>query len=177
MSRDLTNKVRRKGDQKLREGIDNEQVNHIVVCGHYDCGLLRVESEEPNGIHSWYKDLSTLRAANDSFLTSVDPVTRDHHLVEVYVLAEVNWLKTHPVVKKAIEERGLKVHAFVFDKEKEATMQLIEGDRPESKETEIKSPMRNGAGKVAEGETKCDGACGGKGMCKKAEENEEKYAF
>lgn len=40
--------------------------------------------------------------------------------------AEVEWLRSQPTVAKAIAERGLKVHAFVFDKEEEACVRLVE---------------------------------------------------
>lgn len=40
--------------------------------------------------------------------------------------AEVQWLREQPTVAKAIADRGLKVHAFVFDKEKEACVRLVE---------------------------------------------------
>jgi carbonic anhydrase len=42
------------------------------------------------------------------------------------VQAEVEWLRSQPTVAKAIAERGLKVHAFVFDKEEEACVRLVE---------------------------------------------------
>ena len=76
-------------------------------------------------MHGWYTDFSKLRKANESFLASKPEETRDRQLVEIYVLAEVDWLKTQPTVKKAIEERGLQIHAFVFDKKEEKTVRQI----------------------------------------------------
>ena len=72
------------------------------------------------------RDLSHLRAANDALLPDLEPTQRDRHLAEVYVQAEVEWLRSQPTVAKAIAERGLLVHAFVFDKEKEACVRLVE---------------------------------------------------
>lgn len=43
----------------------------------------------------------------------------------MYVQAEADWLRNQPTVAKAIKERGLEVHAFVFDKEKEACVKLV----------------------------------------------------
>ncbi|KFY09094.1 hypothetical protein V492_05625, partial [Pseudogymnoascus sp. VKM F-4246] len=100
-------------------------VKHIVVCGHYDCVLFKEASEHPTAIHGWYEDLSRLRAANDA-LPDLEPANRDRHLAEVYVQAETEWLRSQPTVAKAIADRGLQVHAFVFDKEKEASVRLVE---------------------------------------------------
>lgn len=64
------------------------------------------------------------------------------------------------------------MHAFVFDKKKEATVRLLEN--PET-EIEIKSPGKSAA--KVNGERKCDGDCGGKGLCKEREAKEKEYAF
>ncbi|KFY26425.1 hypothetical protein V493_04103 [Pseudogymnoascus sp. VKM F-4281 (FW-2241)] len=106
--------------------VDLLEVKHIVVCGHYDCVLFKEATLAPTAIHGWYEDLSRLRAANDALLPDVDSTERDRHLAEVYVLTEVEWLRSQPTVAKAIAERGLGVHAFVFDKEKEACVRLVE---------------------------------------------------
>ncbi|OBT90925.1 hypothetical protein VE02_00248 [Pseudogymnoascus sp. 03VT05] len=106
--------------------VDLLEVKHIVVCGHYDCVLFKEASEAPTAIHGWYEDLSRLRAANDALLPDMETVKRDRHLAEVYVQAEVEWVRSQPTVAKAIADRGLKVHAFVFDKEEEACVRLVE---------------------------------------------------
>ncbi|KAI9731112.1 MAG: hypothetical protein M1818_007970 [Claussenomyces sp. TS43310] len=105
------------------------QVRHIVICGHYDCCLLKAEDdpEAKHGLKGWYKDLSTLHAANESVLeSSMSETEKDRHLIEVYILAEAEWLKKQPIVQKAMQERGLKVHAFVFDKGTNACARLVE---------------------------------------------------
>jgi hypothetical protein len=163
------------------------------------------------------RDLSELHALNDTICSSLPASARNRHLVEIYVLAEANWLRSQPGVAKAIAERGLQIHAFVFDKEKETCVQIVESgekscDKPAEKSVngeiinaaaarhgeggvmgdvqalrEIDLTSRangtvnrsvNGNGKVngarnLKEEKKCDGACGGKGLCKGTGE----YAF
>jgi carbonic anhydrase len=58
--------------------------------------------------------------------SSLDEDCRHRRLEEVYVLAEVGWLKREPHVKKAIEERGLQIHPFVYDKDKNTCFRLVE---------------------------------------------------
>lgn len=71
-----------------------------------------------------------LHAANETYLRDHDALMaeeqRNRHLTEVYALAEVEWLKKQPVVAKAIQERDLKVHAFVFDKKTKVCVRLVE---------------------------------------------------
>jgi len=109
--------------------VDLLKVKHIVICGHYDCGLIKA-NDDPTAIHGWYKDITELSVVNEEYLHGKDPAMdeedRDRHLVEVYVLAETEWLKRQPTVAKAIQERGLQVHAFVFDKERKASARLVE---------------------------------------------------
>ncbi|KFY19609.1 hypothetical protein V491_04334 [Pseudogymnoascus sp. VKM F-3775] len=109
--------------------VDLLEVKHIVVCGHYDCVLFKEACDAPTELHGWYEDLSRLRAAHEEHFPHLEPTQRDRHLAEVYVQAEVEWLREQPTVAKAIADRGLKVHAFVFDKEKEASVRLVEEGR------------------------------------------------
>jgi len=119
------------GDLSSRSAIDYAleilKVKHIVICGHYDCSLIKA-SKEPDAVHSWYRDLSTLHKANEAYLNEadkgMDAEERSCRLVEVYVLAEGEWLKKLPSVAKAMKERGLQVHTFVFDKQKNASVTL-----------------------------------------------------
>jgi len=128
-------------------------VKHIVICGHYDCALVKAD-KDPGAIHGWYKDLKKLHVANEEYLgphADMEEEDRDRHLVEVYVLAEAEWIKKQPVVAKAIQERGLQVHAFVFDKHSAASVRLVEiSDAPVKKSTAF--PQRCGT-------AACTGSC------------------
>jgi carbonic anhydrase len=53
---------------------------------------------------------------------------RHRKLEEVYVLAEVGWLRRQEIVRKAIEERGLQIHPFVYDKDTNQCVKLVERD-------------------------------------------------
>jgi carbonic anhydrase len=53
---------------------------------------------------------------------------RDRILEEVYVLAETEWLRNQPNVTKAITERGLQIHAFVYDKTQNRCVRLVESE-------------------------------------------------
>ena len=38
----------------------------------------------------------------------------------------MDWLKNQPTVEKAVQDRGMQIHAFVYDKESNACMRLVE---------------------------------------------------
>ncbi|KAH6665516.1 carbonic anhydrase [Halenospora varia] len=110
--------------------VDLLKVKHIVICGHYDCALIKAE-DDVTALHGWYKDVTklrrhTLRATQDQSQQPTDEYSRCHRIEEVYVLAEVDWLKRQPNVKRAMKEWGLQVHAFVFDKERGTCVRLVE---------------------------------------------------
>lgn len=69
---------------------------------------------------------------NDEFLeefeVKFDERSREHRLEEVYTLAEAGWLRRQPNVKEAIRERGLQIHAFVYDRETNSAVRLVERD-------------------------------------------------
>ncbi|KAK0106788.1 hypothetical protein ONS95_003513 [Cadophora gregata] len=104
------------------------KVDHIVICGHYDCAL--IDKGDGSELGGWHKNVTKLHHMNEDHLERVksrlDDYCRHRRLEEVYVLAEVGWLKRQEIVKKAIEERGLQIHAFVYDKAKNACVRLVE---------------------------------------------------
>ena len=87
------------------------------------------------------RDVTKIHSISERHLSisdgALDERSKDRRLEEVYVLAEVDWLKKQPNVKKAIEERGLAVHAFVYDKEMNGWVMLME---VEEEKVTLKNP-------------------------------------
>ncbi|KAG9237309.1 carbonic anhydrase [Amylocarpus encephaloides] len=109
------------------------KVDHIVVCGHYGCAMIQqLENEDLPGPKKWYKDVAKLHDQTTLDLSEkhIDLPQDDlyHRFEEVYVLAEIDWLKRQPLVQKAVNERGMQIHAFVWDEEAAACVQLVAGE-------------------------------------------------
>jgi carbonic anhydrase len=95
------------------------KVPHIIVCGHSHCGAMQgalsgVSPTELPTVASW------LRFAQAS-LERIPSDARDHtpdavleRLVEANVITQLEHLKTHPCVRRAVDERGLQIHGWVY---------------------------------------------------------------
>jgi carbonic anhydrase len=78
------------------------------------------------------RDVTRLHRMNIEYLSKANnpanEQNQDRILEETYVLAETDWLRNQPNVKKAMNERGLQIHAFVYDKRENRCVRLIEAE-------------------------------------------------
>lgn len=110
---------------ELQYAVEILQVKHIVVCGHYGCGLVKATSDA-GLIDPWLSKLNALRSATEGQLGSSPVDERDGHFVELNVLAQVRALQKFPQVGAAIASRGLKVHGLVYNRSKNEAVRLVE---------------------------------------------------
>ncbi|KAB5572016.1 carbonic anhydrase [Coniochaeta sp. 2T2.1] len=90
------------------------QVKHVVVCGHYGCGLVKASSSA--GLTDpWLSKLNALRSAFDGQLSGSLAVERDRRFVELNVLVQMQSLQRVPEVASAVGSRDMKIHGFVYD--------------------------------------------------------------
>jgi carbonic anhydrase len=94
------------------------KVNHIVVCGHYNCGGVKaaMQSADLGILNPWLRNIRDVyRIHNDELNAITNMDERYDRLVELNVQEQcVNLIKTAEV-QKAYFERGLTVHGWVFD--------------------------------------------------------------
>ncbi|MBB6236780.1 carbonic anhydrase [Pedobacter sp. AK013] len=102
----------------LNYAVRHLKVNHIVVCGHYNCGGVKAAMQPADlGIlNPWLRNIRDVYRIHKDELNAIeDESTRYNRLVELNVQEQcVNLLKT-AAVQEAISERGLTVHGWVFD--------------------------------------------------------------
>jgi carbonic anhydrase len=110
----------------LTYAVDNLKVDHVVVCGHYYCGGVKaaMDAADLGILNPWLRNIRDVYRLHRKELNGIeDESTRYNRLVELNVQEQcVNILKT-AVVQKAIRNRGMKIHGWVFDV---ATGQLID---------------------------------------------------
>jgi carbonic anhydrase len=94
------------------------KVNHVVVCGHYACGGVKaaMQSADLGILNPWLRNIRDVYRLHKNELNAIECEDKRYdRLVELNVKEQcVNLIKT-AAVQKAIRERGLKVHGWVFD--------------------------------------------------------------
>jgi carbonic anhydrase len=104
----------------LEFAVSAMKVEHIVVCGHSDCGamkaLLNPETvEEMPTVKAWLRNA----AAALEVAKAIQEATGDHDLLRIVteqnVLLQVAHVRTHPAVAGAIARGELEVSGWVYD--------------------------------------------------------------
>ncbi len=94
------------------------KVNHVVVCGHYECGGVKaaMQSADLGILNPWLRNIRDVFRIHKTELNAIeDESSKYDRLVELNVQEQcVNLIKT-AAVQKAYRARGLKVHGWVFD--------------------------------------------------------------
>jgi carbonic anhydrase len=94
------------------------KVNHVVVCGHYECGGVKAAMQPTDlGIlNPWLRNIRDVYRLHQAELDAfTDEQKRYNRLIELNVQEQcVNLIKT-AAIQEAYKERGLKVYGWVFD--------------------------------------------------------------
>ncbi|WP_166959498.1 carbonic anhydrase [Yeosuana marina] len=98
--------------------VNNLKVNHIIVCGHYECGGVKaaMQSADLGILNPWLRNIRDVYRIHKNELNHIENEEEKYdRLVELNVKEQcVNLIKT-AAVQKAYRDRGLQVHGWVFD--------------------------------------------------------------
>lgn len=102
----------------LNYAVRHLKVNHIVVCGHYNCGGVKaaMQPADMGILNPWLRNIRDVYRLHRDKLNAIENEDlRYNRLVELNVQEQcVNLLKT-AAVQEAVIKRGLTVHGWVFD--------------------------------------------------------------
>lgn len=102
----------------LNYAVRHLKVNHVVVCGHYNCGGVKAAmvAQDMGILNPWLRNIRDVyRLHKDELNAITDENARYNRLVELNVQEQcVNLIKT-AAVQEAYRDRGLMVHGWVFD--------------------------------------------------------------
>ena len=102
----------------INYAVSHLKVMHIVVCGHYYCNGVKaaMQSADLGILNPWLRNIRDVYRLHKAELdTFTDEEEKYKRLVELNVQEQcVNVIKT-PDVQRAIKERQLTVHGWIFD--------------------------------------------------------------
>lgn len=102
----------------INYAVEHLKVNHIIVCGHYGCGGVKAAMQQSDlGIlNPWLRNIRDVYRIHKKELNAIEKEeSRYKRLIELNVQEQcINIIKTAEV-QKAFDDRGLKVHGWIFD--------------------------------------------------------------
>lgn len=102
----------------INYAVNHLKVDHIIVCGHYYCGGVKagMQSDNLGILNPWLREIRDVYRLHKNVLDGIsNEEKRYKRLVELNVQEQcINIIKNEDV-QKAYNERGLKVHGWVFD--------------------------------------------------------------
>ncbi|KAJ5569129.1 hypothetical protein N7450_011615 [Penicillium hetheringtonii] len=109
----------------IKHAVVDLKIRHIVVCGHYGCGVVKATSRD--GLQGpWLSKLNSLYAAHEEYLNQDPAMERDRSFVELNVLDQLHSLRKFIEVTNAIEKGHLQIHGVVYDTNAEESYRVLE---------------------------------------------------
>lgn len=96
------------------------RVRHLIVCGHSDCGVIRAlmapqALEGLASVRDWLQHVEPAWKYVDEVERNAGELTRLTALTHANVLVQLDNLKTHPYITRALAEGRLQVHGWYYD--------------------------------------------------------------
>lgn len=95
-------------------------VQHIVVCGHSDCGAMKAALHPERvatlpAVRKWLQHVQSAVAVVNASHPGADEREKLERLIEENVLSQIDHLMTHPSVAAKVRTGALQLHGWVYD--------------------------------------------------------------
>ena len=96
------------------------RVRHLIVCGHSDCGVIRAlmapqALEGLASVRDWLQHVEPAWKYVDEVERNAGELTRHTALTHANVLVQLDNLKTHAYITRALTQGRLQVHGWYYD--------------------------------------------------------------
>ncbi len=101
----------------IEYGVEALGIRHIAICGHTHCGAMAAlrDPEAAAGLQCVPRWLEHARPALERSVSVGDGSDALTNTIGANVLAQLDNLRTHPFVARAIERDGLQLHGWLYD--------------------------------------------------------------
>jgi carbonic anhydrase len=106
----------------LEFSINHLRIPDIVICGHYGCGgieAMEEDSPEDKYIPVWlinaYKAKERVEEKIGALHIDLPPEKRKELIVEENVRLQLEHLQEYPFIRKAMREKQVNIHGWVYD--------------------------------------------------------------
>jgi carbonic anhydrase len=96
------------------------RVRHLIVCGHSDCGVIRAlmapqALEGLASVRDWLQHVEPAWKYVDEVQRNAGELTRHTALTHANVLVQLDNLKTHAYITRALAQGRLQVYGWYYD--------------------------------------------------------------
>jgi carbonic anhydrase len=104
----------------LQYAVEVLQVQHIIICGHTDCGAVKALMAPPENLQNldvvrlWVDQAAHLREIIDEKFSHLENGERHIAAIEQNVLIQLDDMLTYPFIKRRLAAGRLMVHGWVY---------------------------------------------------------------
>lgn len=108
----------------LEYGIKHLKVQHVVVCGHSDCGAIKALDKDLSGdvyIPNWLNHAIEAKKRVDAKIkkpaNAAESAARSRMIEQENVRLQLEHLKAYPIIRDALASKQIQVHGLYYDLE------------------------------------------------------------
>jgi len=115
----------------LEYGIRHLKIQHIVICGHSDCGAIKALDKElddayiPNWLNNAIEAKQRVDAKIKKPSTPAEVKERSRMIERENVWLQIEHIKTYPLVREAIAKKQVQVNGLYYDLETGALTKIV----------------------------------------------------
>jgi carbonic anhydrase len=115
----------------LEYAIRHLKVQHIVICGHSDCGAIKALDKETDDVYIplWLNNATEAKQRVDAKIkkpsTPAEAKVRSTMIEQENVRLQIEHLKKYPLVKDALAKKQVQVHGLYYDLETGALTKIV----------------------------------------------------
>jgi len=115
----------------LEYAVKHLKVQHIVICGHSDCGAIKALDKETDDVYIplWLNNATEAKQRVDAKInkpkTPEEIKARSTMIEQENVRLQIEHLKKYPLVKEALTKKAIQVHGMYYNLDTGALTKIV----------------------------------------------------